>query len=107
VLAVGGKPGEPRDVSGLGVRPSFPSRTSGGPVRIEARELLQQGLEAKPAVPRSSTTSPASRRARRERQGTRALLEQSVAADERFREYAQTDEDLVSIRDDPRFPRPH
>ena len=33
------------------------------------------------------------------------LLHEAVAADERFRGYAQTDEDLASIRDDPRFPR--
>ena len=32
------------------------------------------------------------------------LLNESVAAEERFREYAQTDDDLASIRDDPRFP---
>ncbi len=38
--------------------------------------------------------------------GERALAELQVAVDaaERFREYAQTDEDLASIRDDPRFP---
>ena len=33
------------------------------------------------------------------------LLQESITAGERFREYAQTDEDLTSIRDDPRFPR--
>jgi hypothetical protein len=32
-------------------------------------------------------------------------LEAATSVDERFREYAQTDEDFASIRDDPRFPR--
>ena len=33
------------------------------------------------------------------------LLNEAVTSEERFREYAQTDEDFASIRDDPRFPR--
>ena len=39
--------------------------------------------------------------------GDRALeeLNVAVAAAERFREHAATDEDLASIRDDPRFPK--
>lgn len=32
-------------------------------------------------------------------------LEQAIALDERFREYAQSDSDLDAIRDDPRFSR--
>jgi quercetin dioxygenase-like cupin family protein len=103
VLAVGGKPGEPHDVSAWEyVFVSLPHLQEGR--YDEARELLQQGLEEKPGSPAIlynlacvEARAGASDRALE-------LLNESVAADERFREYAQTDEDLVSIRDDPRFP---
>ena len=103
VLAVGGKPGEPHEVSAWEyVFLSLPHLQEGR--YDEARQVLQRGLEAKPGSgpilynlacveARSGTSDRALE-----------LLNESVAADERFREYAQTDEDLVSIRDDPRFP---
>jgi tetratricopeptide (TPR) repeat protein len=35
-----------------------------------------------------------------------ARLDEAIALEDRFLGYAQTDEDLASIRDDPTFPRP-
>jgi tetratricopeptide (TPR) repeat protein len=35
-----------------------------------------------------------------------ARLDEAIALEDRFRAFAQTDEDLASIRDDPSFPRP-
>ena len=37
--------------------------------------------------------------------GARPSLLAAADADHPFREYAQTDEDFVAIRDDPRLPR--
>ena len=103
VLAVGGKPGEAYEVSAWEyVFLSTPDLQEGR--YDEARKLLQEGLEAKPgSAPILYNLACVEARAGASDKALE-LLNESVAADERFREYAQKDEDLVSIRDDPRFP---
>ena len=71
----------------------------------EARQLLREGLETKPGSPALLYDLACVEALAGESDQALELLDQAVAADERFREYAQTDEDFASIRDDPRFPR--
>jgi tetratricopeptide (TPR) repeat protein len=103
VLAVGGKPGEAHEVS------AWEYTFSAGPsLRAgrydEARRLLDEGLEAKPGHPAILYDFACVEALAGESDRALELLHESVARDERFRQYAQTDEDLASIRDDPRFP---
>jgi thioredoxin-like negative regulator of GroEL len=67
--------------------------------------VLQEGLEEKPGSPPILYDLACVEALAGERERALALLNEAVAADERFRAYAETDEDLASIRDDPRFPR--
>ena len=104
VLAVGGKPGEPHEVSAweyifLSSAPARSGRYD------EARGILREGLEAKPGSPALLYTLACVEALADEREKALDLLNEAVARGERFREYAQTDEDFASIRDDPRFPR--
>lgn len=104
VLAVGGKPGEPHEVSAWEY-----IFLSSGPTRSgrfdEARSILREGLEAKPGSPALVYTCACVEALAGERDEALQLLDQAIANDERFRGYAQRDEDFASIRDDPRFPR--
>lgn len=104
VLAVGGKPGEPHEVSAweyifLSSAPARSGRFD------EARSILREGLEVKPGSPALVYTCACVEALAGERDRALELLDQAIAGDERFRGYAQTDEDFASIRDDPRFPR--
>jgi len=103
VLAVGGKPGEPHDISAWEYTfAASPSLRAG---RFdEARRVLHEGLEAKPGSPPILYDLACVEALAGEMDKALELLNESVAAEERFREYAQTDDDLASIRDDPRFP---
>jgi len=103
VLAVGGKPGEPHDISAWEYTfAASPSLRAG---RFdEARRVLHEGLETKPGSPPILYDLACVEALAGEMDKALELLNESVAAEERFREYAQTDEDLASIRDDPRFP---
>ena len=103
VLAVGGKPGAPHEVS------AWEYTFFAGPhVRAgrydEARRLLHQGLEDKPGSPPILYDLACVEALAGESDRALELLNEAVAADERFREYAQTDDDFASIREDPRFP---
>jgi hypothetical protein len=103
VLAIGGKPGEAHEVS------AWEYTFSAGPsLRAgrydEARRLLGEGLEAKPGHPAILYDLACVEALADEGDRALELLHEAVAGDERFRGYAQTDEDLASIRDDPRFP---
>ncbi|HZC75577.1 MAG TPA: tetratricopeptide repeat protein [Gaiellaceae bacterium] len=103
VLAVGGKPGEAHEVSAWEyVFLSTPHLQAGR--YDDARQLLQEGLEAKPGSAPVLYNLACVEALAGASDKALELLNESVAADERFREYAQEDEDLVSIRDDPRFP---
>jgi tetratricopeptide (TPR) repeat protein len=104
VLAVGGKPGEPHEVSAWEYTFSASPHIRAGRFD-EARRVLQEGLEEKPGSPPILYDLACVEALAGERERALALLNEAVAADERFRAYAETDEDLALIRDDPRFPR--
>ena len=104
VLAVGGKPGEPHEISAWEYTFAASPHLRAGRYD-EARRLLREGLEAKPGSPPLLYDLACVEALAGESDKALELLNESVAADERFRGYAQTDEDLASIRDDPRFPR--
>jgi quercetin dioxygenase-like cupin family protein len=104
VLAVGGKPGEPHEVSAWEYTFATAPHVREGRFD-EARRLLHEGLEAKPGSPAILYDLACVEALAGERDTAIELLNEAVAGGERFREYAQTDEDFASIRDDPRFPR--
>jgi len=103
VLAVGGKPGEPHEVSAWEYAFfAMPAMREGR--YDEARRLMHEGLEAKPGNPSILYNLACNEALAGESERALDLLNEAVTTDERFREYAQTDEDFDSIRDDPRFP---
>lgn len=104
VLAVGGNPGEAHEVSAWEyVFSAAPDIREGR--YDEARRLLREGLEARPGSPAILYNLACVEALAGEGDRALDLLNETVAGDERFREYAQNDEDFASIRDDPRFPR--
>ena len=103
VLAVGGKPGAAHEVSAWEYAFfAIPHMEEGR--YDEARRLLREGLEAKPGSPSILYNLACTEALAGETDAAIDLLNEAVAADERFRGYAQDDEDFASIRDDPRFP---
>ena len=103
VLAVGGKPGAAHEVSAWEYAFfAIPHMEEGR--YDEARRLLREGLEAKPGSPSILYNLACTEALAGETDAAIDLLTEAVAADERFRGYAQNDEDFASIRDDPRFP---
>jgi tetratricopeptide (TPR) repeat protein len=104
VLAIGGKPGEPHEISAWEYTfAASPDLRAGR--YDKARELLREGLEAKPGHPSILYDLACVEALAGETDKALDLLNESIAKNESFREYAQTDEDFASIRDDPRFPR--
>jgi uncharacterized cupin superfamily protein len=101
VLAVGGKPGAHEISAWEYIFPSLPARNAGD--WSAARTILEQALaEAdRPAIHYHLACVEA-----RAGNSDRALEELRIAVERRpaLLEPAQTDEDLASIRDDPRFP---
>lgn len=104
VLAVGGKPGAAHEVSAWEFAFAASPHIREGRYD-EARQLLKEGLEAKPGSAPILYDSACVEALAGESDKALELLNEAVATDERLREYAQTDEDFASIRDDPRFPR--
>lgn len=103
VLAVGGKPGAAHEVSAWEYTFAASPHLRAG--RYDAaREVLREGLEAKPGSPPILYDLACVEALAGQTDKALELLNESIAADERFREYAQTDDDFASIRDDPRFP---
>jgi quercetin dioxygenase-like cupin family protein len=102
VLAVGGKSGAHEISAWEYIFPSLPARTAGD--WSTARTILEQALaEADlPAIHYHLACVEA-----RDGNSERALEELRVAVERRptLLTPAQTEEDLASIRDDPRFPR--
>ena len=102
VLAVGGKPGVHEISAWEYIFPSLPARNTGD--WDAARAILEEAIREHdhPAIHYHLGCVEA-RAGNRER----ALAEIVYAVEHRprLREPAQTDEDLASIRDDPRFPR--
>lgn len=104
VLAVGGKPGEAHKVSAWEYAFfAIPHMREGR--YDEARRHLNEGLEAQPGSPSILYNLACTEALAGQSDAAIGLLNEAVAADERFRGYAQDDEDFASIRDDPRFPR--
>jgi tetratricopeptide (TPR) repeat protein len=104
VLAVGGRPGSPHEISAWEY--TFAASPHLRASRFdEARGVLQEGLQAKPGSPPILYDLACVEALAGESDKALELLNEAVAAEDRFREYAQTDEDFASIRDDPRFPR--
>ena len=104
VLAVGGKPGRPHEVSSWEyVFMASPAVQAGR--WDEAERVMQEGLEEKPGDPAILYNCACLEARAGKPDAALDLLLAAVDANERFREYAQTDEDFVSLRDDPRFPR--
>jgi tetratricopeptide (TPR) repeat protein len=104
VLAVGGKPGEPHEISAWEyVFLAVPDLQAGR--HGEAKRLLEEGLEAKPGNPAILYNLACVEALSGEREAALEHLGTAVAAEDRFRAAAQDDEDFASIRDDPRFPR--
>ena len=104
VLAIGGKPGEPHEISAWEYTFAASPELRAGRYD-EARRLLREGLEAKPESPPILYDLACVEALAGEADAALQLLNESIAKNENFREYAQTDEDFASIRDDPRFPR--
>jgi len=104
VLAVGGKAGAPHEVSAWEYA-FFASPHLRAGRYDEARRILREGLEEKPGSAPILYDLACVEALDGDGDKALELLNEAVAADERFREYAQTDDDLASIRDDPRFPR--
>jgi tetratricopeptide (TPR) repeat protein len=104
VLAVGGKPGEAHEVSAWEYAFAASPHIRAGRYD-EAKGLLREGLEVKPGSAPLLYDLACVEALAGEGDTALELLQEAVATDERFRGFAQTDEDLDSIRDDPRFPR--
>ena len=104
VLAVGGKPGAPHEISAWEYAFAASPHLRAGRYD-EARQTLREGLEARPGSPPLLYDLACVEALAGESDKALELLDEAIAADERFREYAQTDEDFASVRDDPRFPR--
>ena len=103
VLAVGGKPGEPHEVSAWEYT-FFASPHARAGRYDEARRLLHEGLEDKPGSPSILYDLACVEALAGEGDKALELLNEAIAGNERFRKYAQTDDDFASIRNDPRFP---
>jgi tetratricopeptide (TPR) repeat protein len=103
VLAIGGKPGEAHEISAWEYTfAASPDLRAGR--YDEARRLLREGLVAKPGSPAILYDLACVEALAGDTDKALELLEEAIAKNERFREYAQTDEDFAAIRDDPRFP---
>jgi quercetin dioxygenase-like cupin family protein len=103
VLAVGGVPGTHEASAWEYFFPALPLLRIGD--YDAARRTLEEGMKEKEApVMHYQLACVEALAGNRER----ALDELAIAVEgsDRYREHAQTDEDLASIRDDPRFPSP-
>jgi tetratricopeptide (TPR) repeat protein len=104
VLAVGGKPGAPHEISSWEHEfLAIPHLKAGR--YDEARRILGEALEEQPGNPSTLYNLACTEALAGDADKALDLLGEAVAGDERYREFAQTDEDFASIRDDPRFPR--
>jgi tetratricopeptide (TPR) repeat protein len=103
VLAVGGKPGAAHEISPWEYFFAASPHIRAGRYD-EAKRLIEEGLGAKPGSPALLYNLACVEALAGETDNALQHLNEAVAADEHYREYARTDEDFASIRDDPRFP---
>lgn len=103
VLAVGGKPGVAHEISAWEYFFAASPYLQAGDYD-EAKRLMEEGLEAKPGNPALLYNLGCVEALAGNGDSALQHLNGAVAKDERYREYARTDEDFASIRDDPRFP---
>jgi len=103
VVAVGGVPGRHEVSSWELIFPALPHLRAGE--LDEAKRIISDGLREKPGDAALLYSLACVEARAGERDEALEHLNVAAAAAERFRRYAQTDEDLASIRDDPRFPR--
>ena len=103
VLAIGGVRGQafrvsPWEFAFAGIPPYNAGRYD------EAKALLLEGLELYPGNPSLLFDLACNEALNGERDAALMHLRESVEADPKYLEYAATDSDFDSIRDDPRFP---
>ncbi len=102
VLAIGGVPGK-HDVSAWEyIFATLPAREAGDYDTV--RTMLEESIAERPDLPPLHYELACIEALAGNRERALDELAVAVAAAERFRELAQTDEDFDSIRDDPRFP---
>ena len=105
VLAVGGRPGvayEPREWElNAEVLPLFDRGEY-----AEAKRLLVEALEERPEAGGLLYNLACAEARLGEHEAALEHLAEAVRIAPRFAEFAATDDDLASIRDDPRFPAP-
>jgi hypothetical protein len=102
VLAIGGVPGR-HDVSAWEYYfPAIPAKDAGD--YDTARRVLEEGVAERPDLPALRYYLACVEALAGNRERALDELTTAIAAADRFRERAQTDEDFDSIRDDPRFP---
>ena len=104
VLAIGGSPGRLMK-SPRGSTCSSQCRTCARAGTTTQGGISQEGLEARPGSGALLYNLACTEALAGESDKALDLLNEAIAVDERFRGYAQTDEDFASIREDPRFPR--
>ncbi len=102
VLAIGGVPGQ-HDVSAWEyLFATLPAREAGDYDTV--RTMLEESIAERPDLPALHYDLACIEALAGNRERALDELSVAVAAADRFRERAQTDEDFDSIRDDPRFP---
>ena len=102
VLAIGGVPGRHEVSAWEYVFATLPARAAGD--YETARRMLEESVAEHPELPALHFHLACIEALCGNRERALDELEIAVAAAPRFREAAQTDEDLDSIREDPRFP---
>jgi len=103
VLAVGGKPGATHEVSAWEYAFAASPHLLAGRYD-EARQVLREGVEAKPGSAAMLYHLAHAEALAGERDTALELLNDAVASDGRLLEFAQSEEGFDSIRDHPRFP---
>jgi tetratricopeptide (TPR) repeat protein len=104
ILAVGATPGRAYVATGWEIGASALPRFAAGEY-ADAREILQRGLEEYPSSGLMLYNLACAEAQLGERGAALEHLARAAELEERFAEYAQTDDDLASLRDDPAFPK--
>jgi tetratricopeptide (TPR) repeat protein len=102
VLAIGGLPGRHEVSAWEYFFPALPHMRAGD--YETAKAIIREGLDLKPGHPSLLYHLACAEALAGEREAALEHLNAAVATAERFRGYAETDDDFASIRDDPRFP---